>query len=158
MKQSISFKLNNKPVTVEVNGDESLLSVIRTNLDMTGTKYGCGLGYCGACTVLIDKEPVRSCMMYIEDVAGKEVLTIEGLAQGEELHPVQKAFVEHDALQCGYCTPGMIMNATGFLLKNPDPTREEIIEGMEDNLCRCGAYVRIIEAIQTAAKEMKGGM
>jgi carbon-monoxide dehydrogenase small subunit len=158
MKQSISFKLNNKPVTVEVNGDESLLSVIRTNLDMTGTKYGCGLGYCGACTVLIDKEPVRSCMMYIEDVAGKEVLTIEGLAQGEELHPVQKAFVEHDALQCGYCTPGMIMNATGFLLKNPDPTREEIIEGMEDNLCRCGAHVRIIEAIQTAAKEMKGGM
>ena len=158
MKQSISFKLNNKPVSVEVNGDESLLSVIRTNLDMTGTKYGCGLGYCGACTVLIDKEPVRSCMMYIEDVAGKEVLTIEGLAQGEELHPVQKAFVEHDALQCGYCTPGMIMNATGFLLKNPDPTREEIIEGMEDNLCRCGAHVRIIEAIQTAAKEMKGGM
>jgi aerobic-type carbon monoxide dehydrogenase small subunit (CoxS/CutS family) len=158
MKQSISFKLNNKPVSVEVNGDESLLTVIRNNLDMTGTKYGCGLGHCGACTVLVDKEPVRSCMLYVEDVAGKEILTIEGLARGDELHPVQKAFVQHDALQCGYCTPGMIMNATGFLLQNPDPSREEIIEGMEDNLCRCGSYMRIIEAIQTAAKEMKGGM
>ena len=158
MKQSISFTLNNKPVSVEVNGDESLLTVIRNNLDMTGTKYGCGLGHCGACTVLVDKEPVRSCMLYVEDVAGKEILTIEGLAKGDELHPVQKAFVQHDALQCGYCTPGMIMNATGFLLQNPNPSREEIIEGMEDNLCRCGSYMRIIEAIQTAAKEMKGGM
>lgn len=158
MKQSISFTLNNKPVSVEVNGDEPLLTVIRTNLDHTGTKYGCGLGLCGACTVLINKEPVRSCMVYIEDVAGKEVMTIEGLAQGDELHPVQKAFVEHDALQCGFCTPGMIMNATGFLYKNPDPTREQIIEGMEDNLCRCASYTRIIDAIQTAAKELKGGM
>jgi carbon-monoxide dehydrogenase small subunit len=158
MKQTISFNLNNKPVSVEVNGDESLLSVIRTNLDHTGTKYGCGLGHCGSCTVLINKEPVRACMMYIEDVAGKDILTIEGLAKNGELHPVQKAFVEHDALQCGYCTPGMIMNATGFLNKNPEPTREEIIEGMEENLCRCGSYGRIIDAIQTAAKEMKGGM
>ena len=158
MKQTISFNLNNKPVSVDVNGDESLLSVIRTNLDQTGTKYGCGLGHCGSCTVLIDKEPVRSCMIYIEDVAGKDILTIEGLAKNGELHPVQKAFVEHDALQCGYCTPGMIMNATGFLNKNPEPTREEIIEGMEENLCRCGSYGRIIDAIQTAAKEMKGGM
>ena len=158
MKQSISFTLNNKPVSVETNGDESLLTVIRTSLDHTGTKYGCGLGLCGACTVLINKEPVRSCMVYIEDVAGKEVMTIEGLAQGEELHPVQKAFVQHDALQCGFCTPGMIMNATGFLYKNPDPTREQIIEGMEENLCRCASYTRIIDAIQTAAKEMKGGM
>jgi len=158
MKQTISFNLNNKPVSVEVNGDESLLSVIRTNLDMTGTKYGCGLGHCGSCTVLIDKEPVRSCMVYIEDVAGKDILTIEGLATNGELHPVQKAFVKHDALQCGYCTPGMIMNAAGLLNKNPEPTREEIIEGMEENLCRCGSYSRIIDAIQTAAKDMKGGM
>ena len=158
MKQTISFNLNNKPVSVEVNGDESLLSVIRTNLDMTGTKYGCGLGHCGSCTVLIDKEPVRSCMVYIEDVAGKDILTIEGLAKNGELHPVQKAFVKHDALQCGYCTPGMIMNAAGLLNRNPEPTREEIIEGMEENLCRCGSYLRIIDAIQTAAKEMKGGM
>lgn len=158
MKQNISFMLNSAPVSVEVNGDESLLSVIRHNLDHTGTKYGCGMGHCGACTVLIDKEPVRSCMIYVEDVAGKEVLTIEGLATNGELSPVQKAFVEHDALQCGYCTPGMIMNATGMLLKNPDVTREEIIEGMEENLCRCGSYMRIIAAIETAAKEMKGGM
>lgn len=158
MKQTISFNLNNKPVSVEVNGDESLLSVIRANLDMTGTKYGCGLGHCGSCTVLIDKEPVRSCMVYIEDVVGKDILTIEGLATNGELHPVQKAFVKHDALQCGYCTPGMIMNAAGLLNKNPEPTREEIIEGMEENLCRCGSYGRIIDAIQTAAKDMKGGM
>ena len=158
MKQSISFNLNGKPVSVEVNGDESLLTVIRTHLDQTGTKYGCGMGHCGSCTVLINKEPVRSCMIYVEDLAGKEVTTIEGLAKGEELHPVQKAFVKHDALQCGYCTPGMIMNATGLLLKKPDMTREEIIEGMEENLCRCGSYMRIIDAIQTAGKEMKGGM
>lgn len=158
MKQNIRFNLNNKPVSVEVNGDESLLSVIRTNLDMTGTKYGCGLGYCGSCTVLIDKEPVRSCMVYIEDVAGKDILTIEGLAKNGKLHPVQKAFVKHDALQCGYCTPGMIMNAAGLLNKNPELTRDEIIDGMEENLCRCGSYGRIIDAIQTAAKEMKGGM
>jgi aerobic-type carbon monoxide dehydrogenase small subunit (CoxS/CutS family) len=158
MKQTISFNLNSKPVSVEVNGDESLLSVIRANLDMTGTKYGCGLGHCGSCTVLIDKEPVRSCMVYIEDVAGKDILTIEGLARNGELHPVQKAFVKHDALQCGYCTPGMIMNAAGLLNKNPEPTREEIIEGMEENLCRCGSYGRIIDAIETAAKDMKGGM
>lgn len=158
MKQSISFNLNGKPVSVEVNGDESLLTVIRTHLDQTGTKYGCGMGHCGSCTVLINKEPVRSCMIYVEDLAGKEVTTIEGLAKGEELHPVQKAFVKHDALQCGYCTPGMIMNATGLLLKKPDMTREEIIEGMEENLCRCGSYMRIIDAIQTAGKEMEGGM
>jgi carbon-monoxide dehydrogenase small subunit len=115
------------------------------------------MGFCGACTVLLDKEPVRSCMLPIGDVAGKELITIEGLGTKEKLHPVQKAFVDHDALQCGYCTPGMIMTATGLLLKNPSPTRLEIIEGMEDNLCRCGAHVRIIDAIQTAADEMKGG-
>jgi carbon-monoxide dehydrogenase small subunit len=158
MKQNVSFNLNGKPVEVEVSGEESLLTIIRTYLDHTGTKYGCGMGHCGSCTVLIDKEPVRSCMIYAEDVAGKEITTIEGLAKGEELHPVQKAFVKHDALQCGYCTPGMIMNATGLLLKKPDMTREEIIEGMEENLCRCGSYMRIIDAIQTAGKEMKGGM
>jgi len=158
MKESISFKLNGQQVSVDVTGDESLLTVIRTYLDQTGTKYGCGMGHCGACTVIIDKEPVRACMLYAEDVAGKEILTIEGLATEGALHPVQKAFVEHDALQCGFCTPGMIMNAYGLLIRNPEPTREEIIEGMEDNLCRCGSYNRIVEAIQTAGKEMKGGM
>ena len=116
------------------------------------------MGHCGACTVIIDKEPVRACMLYAEDISGKEILTIEGLATDGTLHPVQKAFVEHDALQCGFCTPGMIMNAYGLLIRNPEPSREEIIEGMEDNLCRCGSYNRIVEAIQTAGKEMKGGM
>ncbi len=126
-------------------------------MGLTGTKFGCGVGFWGSCTVLIDKEPVRSCTLSVGDVAGKKVVTIEGLAKNGKLHPVQKAFVEHDALQCGYCTPGMIMSATGLLMKNLSPTRQEIIDGMEDNLCRCGAHIRIIEAVQTAAKEMKGG-
>jgi len=158
MKRSISFKLNDKTVSVDVNGKESLLTVIRTYLDQTGTKYGCGLGDCGACTVLIDKEPLRACMISIEDVAGKAILTIEGLVSNDNLHPVQKAFVAHDALQCGFCTPGMIMNAYGLLIRDPEPTREKIISGMEENLCRCGSYNRIVDAIQTAAKEMKENM
>jgi len=154
MKRSISFKLNDKAVSVNVNGDESLLTVIRTYLDQTGTKYGCGLGDCGACTVLIDKEPLRACMISVEDVEGKEILTIEGLATNGSLHPIQKAFINHDALQCGFCTPGMIMNAYGLLLNDKELTRENIIGGMEDNLCRCGSYNRIVDAIQTAAEEM----
>jgi aerobic-type carbon monoxide dehydrogenase small subunit (CoxS/CutS family) len=154
MKQTISFKLNNQSVSVEVNGDESLLTVIRTYLDHTGTKYGCGIGECGACTVLMDTESVRSCMILVEDVQGKEITTIEGLNSEGELHPLQKAFIEHDALQCGFCTSGMIMNAYGFLLQNPNPSREKIITGMESNLCRCGAYNRIVDAIETAGKEM----
>jgi len=154
MKQSISFKLNHQQVSVNVNGEESLLTVIREYLDNTGTKYGCGLGDCGACTVLIDNEPVRSCMILVEDIAGKEILTIEGLSSNGSLHPIQKSFIEHDALQCGFCTPGMIMNAYGLLIRNPNPTREYIIKGMEENLCRCGSYNRIIDAIETASKEM----
>ncbi|SNR52061.1 (2Fe-2S)-binding protein [Lutibacter flavus] len=154
MKQTISFKLNDQNVSVDVNGDESLLTVIRTYLDKTGTKFGCGLGDCGACTILIDNEATRSCMVIVEDIEGKEIITIEGLASGEILHPIQKAFVTLDALQCGFCTPGMIMNALGLLIKNPTPTRDEIIYGMEENLCRCGSYNRIIDAIQLAAKEM----
>jgi len=154
MKRSISFKLNDKAVSVNVNGDESLLTVIRTYLDQTGTKYGCGLGDCGACTVLIDKEPLRACIISVEDVEGKEILTIEGLATNGSLHPIQKAFINHDALQCGFCTPGMIMNAYGLLLNDKELTRENIIGGMEDNLCRCGSYNRIVDAIQTAAEEM----
>ena len=154
MKQSISFKLNGQSISLNVNGDESLLTIIRTYLDQTGTKYGCGLGDCGACTVILDKEAIRSCMVIAEDIDGKEIITIEGLSINDELHPIQKAFVNNDALQCGFCTPGMIMNAYGLLLQNPNPTRKEIIYGMEENLCRCGSYNRIVEAIQTAAKEM----
>lgn len=158
MKKTIRFTLNQNPVELQLNGDESLLWVIRSVLNQTGTKFGCGLGSCGACTVLLDREPVRSCMVYIEDVAGKDVVTIEGLARNGDLHPVQKAFIKHDALQCGYCTPGMIMNAAGLLNKSTDLTRQQIIDGMQDNLCRCGAHNRILDAIQEAAEEMKGGM
>jgi len=139
-----------------LDGDRTLLWVLRTDLGLTGTKFGCGEGICGACSVLVDNEPVRSCQSAIKDVNGKEIITIEGIAKNGNLHPLQKAFVNHDALQCGYCTSGMIINAYGLLLKNPEPTRQEIIEGMEDNLCRCGAYDRIVQAIQTAAQEMKG--
>lgn len=155
MKQSISFKLNNQSVSVQVNGEESLLTVIREYLNHTGTKYGCGLGDCGACTVLINNKPERSCMISIEDVIGKEVLTIEGLNKNDSLHPIQKSFIAHDALQCGFCTPGMIMNAYGLIIRDPNPTRSNIINEMEGNLCRCGSYNRIVDAIQTAAKEMK---
>jgi len=155
MKKNLSFKLNGDTVSVKVSGEESLLTVIRAYLDQTGTKYGCGIGDCGACTVMIDNEPLRACMIAIEDVVGKNVLSIEGLASKASLHPLQKAFIAHDALQCGFCTPGMIMNAYGFLIKNPEATRENIIDSMEENLCRCGSYNRIIDAIQTAAEEIK---
>ncbi|HUX59297.1 MAG TPA: (2Fe-2S)-binding protein [Bacteroidales bacterium] len=157
MEETISFQLNGKKTEVLIDTSQTLLWVLRNHFGLTGTKYGCGMGFCGSCTVLIDDEPVRSCMLPVGDIADKKVVTIEGLARNGKLHPVQKAFVEHDALQCGYCTPGMIMNATGLLLKNPSPSKQEIKEGMEDNLCRCGAHVRIVEAVHTASKEMKGG-
>jgi len=158
MKQTIKFKLNHKPISIQVNGDRMLLWVLRTDLGLTGAKYGCGEGFCGACTVLVNNEAVQSCQLPVKDVHGKEVITIEGLAKNGELHPIQKAFMEHDALQCGFCTPGMILNAYSLLSKNQQPTLEEIKEGMEDNLCRCGAHKRVVQAIQTAAIEMKGGV
>lgn len=138
--------------------DESLLYVLRSTLNTTGTKFGCGLGYCGSCTVLINGKAVRSCMVTADFIEGKSVQTIEGLANDDQLHPVQKAFVKHDALQCGFCTPGMIMTATSLLNENPDPSTQEIIEGMEESLCRCGTQGRIIMAIKDAAKEMNGGV
>lgn len=150
----INFTLNGKPVTLEVQGQEPLLTLIRTYLEQTGTKYGCGIGECGACTVLMNKEPIRACMIQAEDVEGKEIISIEGLSDEGKLHPIQQAFITHDALQCGFCTSGMIMNAYGFLLQNPNPSREKIIVEMESNLCRCGAYNRIVDAIETAGKEM----
>jgi carbon-monoxide dehydrogenase small subunit len=157
MEKTINFQLNGKKTEVKIDPTNTLLWVLRNQLGLTGTKFGCGMGFCGSCTVLIDNEPVRSCTMTVGEAEGKSVVTIEGLAAEGNLHPVQKAFVEHDALQCGFCTPGMIMNATGLLLKNPSPTIEEIKAGMEDNLCRCGAHMRIVEAVNTAANEMKGG-
>lgn len=158
MKKTIRFTLNNRPAEVEVAGNESLLWVIRTHLNLTGTKFGCGLGLCGSCVVTVDDTAIRSCMANADFVENTRVLTVEGLSDNGTLHPIQKAFVEHDALQCGFCTPGMIMNAYGLLLNNPEPTREEIIDGMEENLCRCGAHNRIIDAIQQAGKVMKGGI
>ena len=158
MEGMIQFTLNGKSVRLQVDGDRPLLWVLRTDLGLTGTKYGCGEGMCGACTVMLGKEAVRSCQLTMQEVAGKEVMTIEGLAQNGKLHPLQKAFMEHDALQCGYCTPGMIVNAYGLLLKNPRPTPAEIIAGMEENLCRCGAHQRIVRAIHSVAQATKGGM
>lgn len=157
MEETIHFELNGGKTEMLLDPNQSLLWVLRYKYGLTGTKYGCGMGFCGACTVLLEQEAVRSCMMTMSEVANKKIVTIEGLARNGNLHPVQKAFVEHDALQCGYCTPGMIMNAVGLLLKNPEPSKQDIIKGMEGNLCRCGAHVRIIKAIQTAGKEMKGG-
>ncbi len=157
MKKTISFTLNHKPVKTEIDDTQTLLWMIRGNLKETGTKYGCGFGYCGSCTVLIDNEPTRSCLTMADFAEDKHVITIEGLAKNGEMHPVQKAFIDYDALQCGFCTPGMIINACGLLHRNPEPTRQEIIDGMEENLCRCGSYLRIIQAIESAAKEMKGG-
>ncbi len=156
MAEKIHFELNGSKVEVQVEPDQTLLWVLRSHFDRTGTKYGCGLGYCGSCTVLMNDDPVRSCGIFMEDVANTKIVTIEGLAKNGELHPVQQAFVNNDALQCGYCTPGMIMNAVGLLKRNPMPSRKEIIDGMEDNLCRCGAHTRIIDAVASASKEMKG--
>jgi aerobic-type carbon monoxide dehydrogenase small subunit (CoxS/CutS family) len=158
MKETFRFILNDNATELTSDGERMLLWVLRTDLGLTGIKYGCGEGLCGACTVLVSKEPVRSCGFPLKGINGKEVITIEGLSRNGDLHPLQRAFITHDAMQCGFCTSGMIMNAYGLVLKNPQPTRAEIIEGMEGNLCRCGSYRRIIQAIQAAAQEMKGGM
>jgi aerobic-type carbon monoxide dehydrogenase small subunit (CoxS/CutS family) len=155
--EEIQFTVNGTLRKIAVDGDRALLWVLRTDLGLTGTKYGCGEGLCGACTVLVDDEAVRSCQTAVREVSGKRVVTIEGLAVGGKPHPVQKAFMENDALQCGYCTPGMILQATAFLRRNPEPSTADIIDAMEGNLCRCGAHNRIVRAIQAAASEMKGG-
>jgi len=157
MEQTIRFKLNNSPISIATDGERALLWVLRTDLELTGTKYGCGRGQCGICTVIINNEAVRSCHYPIKNVEGKEVLTIEGLARNGTLHPLQKAFMEFGAVQCGFCTPGMILKGYSILLKNQNPSRTEIIESMDQYLCRCGTYSRVIEAIHTAAAELRGG-
>lgn len=157
MQQPIQFTLNGRQVTVDVDGRRPLLWVLRSDLALTGTKFGCGEGYCGACTVLVDGEPDRSCLLTIGDVDGKTVTTIEGLADGDRLHPLQDAFVEKGALQCGYCTPGMILTAVGLLANSSKPTRAEIIEHMNENYCRCGAHKRIVEAIESAVASIEEG-
>jgi nicotinate dehydrogenase subunit A len=154
MKETIKFRLNGEPTSLEIDGDRMLLWVLRTDLGLTGTKFGCGESLCGACTVIVNKEAVRSCQLPVRAVRGKDVLTIEGLAANGKLHPLQEAFVEHSALQCGYCTPGMIMTAYALLLKTPRPTRDEIIAAMNDNLCRCAAHVRIVQAVENASMKI----
>ena len=151
MTDTIRFTLNGKAVSLETDPSRKLLWALRTDLELTGTKYGCGEGMCGACTVVVDGQAVRSCVTDLASVQGHSVTTIEGLAAGGELSPIQQAFLEHDGYQCGYCTPGQIMNAHALLLQNPKPTRAQIVEGMEGNLCRCGAYKHIRAAIEAAA-------
>jgi len=155
MTKPVSFRLNGRPVKLEVAPDRSLLWVLRMELGITGPKYGCGISQCGACTVLVNDEAERSCNLSIDAVEGKDVLTIEGLAQGDVLHPLQEAFMQQDALQCGFCTPGMILTAVAFLRKHPSPSRAEVIAAMDQNLCRCGAHVRIIDAILAAATVLR---
>ena len=157
MQRTISFTLNGKPARVTTDDQRMLLWVLRGDLGLTSVKFGCGAALCGACTVIVDQEAVRSCATPIKDIAGKRVLTIEGLSQERQLHPIQDAFLKRHAFQCGFCTPGMILNAYALLLKTPRPARAEIIRHMDDNLCRCGSHVRIVEAIQEAAGAMKGG-
>lgn len=149
--------VNGKEQTVSVPSDESLLSVLRERLQLTGTKYGCGEGQCGACTVLLDGRAVRSCRTKVSEAASHKVTTIEGLSDGEVLHPVQQAFLDTEAFQCAYCTSGMIVAAAGLLRVNPDPSPDEIVRAMNGNICRCGTYPRIIAAVQQAARSAHKG-
>jgi aerobic-type carbon monoxide dehydrogenase small subunit (CoxS/CutS family) len=152
MSRSIQFRLNGRPVAAEVAEGGMLLWTLRTSLGLTGTKYGCGEGLCGACTVLVDGRAVRSCRMPAGRAAGSDVVTVEGLAGAGKLHPLQQAFVDHNAFQCGFCTPGMLLSALALLGVNPKPTREEIVAHMDHNLCRCGAHRRIVDAIEAASR------
>jgi aerobic-type carbon monoxide dehydrogenase small subunit (CoxS/CutS family) len=156
MPRTVSWTLNGKPVRLETDEKRTLLWVLRTDLGLTGTKYGCGVGLCGSCTVVVDGKAVRSCRATLAEVEGRSVTTIEGLAKDGKLHPIQEAFVDHGGFQCGYCTPGMIMSAYGLLLADPHPSREKVLDAMEGNLCRCGAHKRILEAIESVARKEGG--
>ncbi len=154
MRQLIRLIVNRDPYEVMVKPSETLLYILREKLGLTGAKHGCDTGKCGSCTILIDGKPIRSCLTLAISARDREITTIEGIAEGEELHPLQQAFIEHGALQCGFCTPGMIMFTKSFLEENPEPQEEEIRKALSGNICRCTGYVKIIEAIQAAAKEM----
>jgi nicotinate dehydrogenase subunit A len=151
------LQVNGTRHALDADADRTLLSVLRDDLGLTGCKYGCGEGQCGACTVLLDGKPIRSCKTRVELAQGKPVRTVEGLAAGERLHPVQEAFLEAGAMQCGYCTPGMIMSAVALLESTPEPARDDIVRHMNGNICRCGTYVRIVAAVERAAQAQKGG-
>ncbi len=152
--QPITLIVNGTAHEIEIDSEQSLLHVLRDTLGLTGSKIGCAEGQCGVCTVLVDQEPLRSCITPVGEIMDRPVVTIEGLAHTGELHPLQQAFLDHDALQCGYCTPGMIMTGVGLLQQQPHPTTQQIIDWMQGNLCRCGTYPRIIRAIQQAAAEL----
>ena len=156
MNKITALNVNGKKLTVNVDSQTSLLSVLRNDLDLTGTKYGCGEAQCGACTVLVDGLQTRSCVTPVGKVANKQITTIEGLEKNGQLHPVQEAFLKADALQCGYCTPGMIMSSVALLNKTAQPTREQIVRHMDRNVCRCGTYLRIVAAIQLASGQKEG--
>jgi nicotinate dehydrogenase subunit A len=156
MKTPISFRLNGHATTVSAEADRPLLSVLRGELGLTGAKYGCGIGACGACTVLVAGKAVRACRTTLGSVAGRDVTTIEGLATAERLHPLQQAFIDHGALQCGYCTPGVLLAAHALLHEQPHPSRQAIVATLEPHLCRCGAYQRIVDAVEAAAHQMGG--
>ena len=151
MARITTLNVNGKKMMVDADSTVSLLSVLRNDLKLTGSKYGCGEGQCGACTVLLDAQPIRSCTTQVGRATGKQIVTIEGLEKDGKLHPLQEAFIKADAMQCAYCTSGMIMSASALLSKNPKPSKDDIVSGMNGNICRCGTYQRIIEAIQMAA-------
>ena len=157
MDRISELHVNGTKIRIDADADRSLLSILRDDLDLTGSKYGCGEGQCGACTVLIDGQATRSCITKVGLAAAKKIITIEGIEKNGRLHPLQEAFLEADALQCGYCTPGMIMSSVALLSKNPNPGEQEIVRFMEGNVCRCGTYPRIVTAIRKAAQAMKGG-
>jgi aerobic-type carbon monoxide dehydrogenase small subunit (CoxS/CutS family) len=157
MPKVSELNVNGRPVLIDAEGERTLLSVLRDDLNLTGSKYGCGEGQCGACTVLLDGAPTRSCQIPIGSVGRHKVLTIESLAPEGQLHPLQQAFLDHDAFQCGYCTSGMIMSGVALLRKRKNPSEAEIIRFMDGNVCRCGAYQRIIAAIKDAANKVPGG-
>lgn len=157
MKQEIELKVNGELFRVRVETCRTLLEVLREHLGLTGTKEGCNKGDCGFCTVLIDGKAVLSCLTLAIEAQGKDILTIEGLSNGDKLHPIQQAFVDHGAIQCGFCTPGMIMSAKALLDRNPNPTEDEIREGISGNICRCTGYLKIVEAIQAVAEKSGGG-
>ena len=148
MDYCVKFCVNEEPVELTVSGSETLLHVLREKLGFTGTKEGCGAGECGACTVILDGQAVNACLVLAPEVNGKVITTVEGLAHGDELSPLQEAFIDHAALQCGFCTPGMLMSAEAMLRENPKPTREQITHNMSGNLCRCTGYKKIVEAIE----------